>query len=64
MHNLFPFYRYLHLIFLFYQLIKFEDHGYVLQILSTDRIKRLNEDIDKMEKDYAYLLNPGLLPNA
>ena len=30
----------------------------------TDRIKIVNQELDKIEKDFAYLLNPSQLPNA
>ena len=27
-------------------------------------MRKFNEDIERMEKDFSYLLNPSLLPNA
>ena len=30
----------------------------------NDKIKSIDEEVDKMEKDFSYLLNPVQLPSA
>ncbi len=35
-----------------------------LNMLSLEKMKKLNEEVDKLEKDFSYLLNPSHLPAA
>jgi len=35
-----------------------------LNMLSLEKMKKLNEDVEKLEKDFSYLLNPSHLPGA
>ena len=30
----------------------------------NDRVKKLDEEIEKMDKNFSYLMNPSLLPSA
>lgn len=38
--------------------------GSDIQIINTKKSQSLNNDISKLEKDFAYLLSPSKLPNA
>lgn len=33
-------------------------------MISNEKMKQINDEIDKMEKEFSYLLNPSLLPTA
>lgn len=39
-------------------------HVYECTIMTNEKMKKLMEELEKVEKNFSYLLNPSLLPTA